>query len=103
MNKHIGSSLNDFLAEEGLLAESEMVAVKRLLAHQVEKAMKAKKMNKTQMADEMGTSRAALNRLLDPVNTSITLHTLERAARVVGKHVHIALTNNMPHKAASTG
>lgn len=98
MNKYIGSSLNDFLAEEDLLAESEIVAVKRLLAKQVEKAMKDKKLNKTQMADEMGTSRAALNRLLDPLNTSITLHTLERAARAVGKHIHIALKNYVPQE-----
>lgn len=91
MNKHIGSSFNDFLAEEGLLAESEMVAVKRILALQVEKAMKEKHITKTKMAEIMGTSRAALKRLLDPLNTSITLHTLEKAARAVGKTLHVAL------------
>lgn len=91
MNKHIGSSFNDFLAEEGLLAESEMVAVKRILALQLENAMKEKHITKTRMAKIMGTSRAALKRLLDPLNTSITLHTLEKAARAVGKTLHVAL------------
>lgn len=91
MNKHIGSSLNDFLAEEGLLAESELVAVKRIVALQVEKAMQEKALSKTKMAQNMGTSRAALDRLLDPTNTSITLHTLEKAARVIGRTLHVAL------------
>jgi antitoxin HicB len=99
MNPHIGSSLNDFLAEEGMLEESELVAVKRVLAQQVEKAMKDKCLNKTQMAQQMGTSRAALNRLLDPFNTSITLHTLERAAHAVGKRIHLAIMNYPSYQA----
>lgn len=91
MNKHIGSSLNDFLAEESLLAESELVAVKKLVALQVEKAMREKTLSKTKMAQYMGTSRAALNRLLDPANTAITLHTLEKAARAVGRTLHVGI------------
>ena len=91
MNKHIGSSLDDFLEEEGLLAESELVAVKRILACQVEKAMQEKALSKTKMAQSMGTSRAALDRLLDPANTAITLHTLERAARAVGRSLHVSI------------
>ncbi len=89
--KHIGSSLNEFLAEEDLLIESELVAIKRLLAAQVEKAMRDKEMSKTKMAKKMGTSRMALERLLDSTNTSVTLHTLERAAHAVGKKLHIAI------------
>ncbi len=91
MNKHIGSSLNEFLAEEDLLIESELVAIKRILASQVEKAMHDKHYSKTQMADEMGTSRAALERLLSSTNTSVTLYTLEKAARAVGKKLHVAI------------
>ena len=91
-NKHIGSSLNEFLAEEDLLIESELMAIKRLLAAQVEKAMHDKEMSKTRMAKKMGTSRTALERLLEPTNTSVTLHTLERAAHAVGKKLHIAIT-----------
>lgn len=89
--KHIGSTLNEFLAEEDLLIESELMAIKRLLAAQVEKAMRDKDMSKTKMAKKMGTSRMALERLLDSTNTSVTLHTLDRAAHVVGKKLHIAI------------
>ena len=91
-NKHIGSSLNEFLVEEDLLIESELMAIKRLLAVQVEKAMHDKKMSKTKMAKKMGTSRTALERLLEPTNTSVTLHTLERAAHAVGKKLHIDIS-----------
>ncbi len=91
MNKHIGSSLNDFLAEEDLLIESELVAIKRILAVQVEKAMHDKHLSKTGMAKKMGTSRSALERLLDAKNTSITLSTLEKAARAVGKKLLVAI------------
>ncbi len=92
MNKHIGSSLNEFLAEEDLLVESELIAIKRIIAWQVEKEMRTKHITKTKMARDMGTSRAALERLLDPENTSTTLHTLERAARAVGKRLHVAIS-----------
>jgi len=91
MNKHVGSSLNDYLAEEGLLVESELVAVKRVIACHIEQAMREKDMNKTKMAAKMGTSRAALDRLLDPNNTAITLHTLEKAANAVGKTLHVGI------------
>ncbi len=89
--KHIGSSLNDFLEEEGLLEESELVAVKRIIAIQIEQTMRDKAMSKTKMAEVMGTSRASLDRLLDPVNVSITLQTLEKAARALGKRLHVAM------------
>jgi antitoxin HicB len=91
-HKHIGSSLNDFLAEEDLLVESELVAIKRILSLQVLKAMHDKKITKTQMAEDMGTSRAALQRFLDVTNTSVTLHTLERAARALNKKLHVTIT-----------
>lgn len=91
MNKHIGSSLNDFLAEEGLLAESELIAVKRILAYEVENTMRKEALSKTKMAKSMGTSRATLDGLLDPTNTTITLDTLEKAARVIGKTLHIGI------------
>ena len=81
-NEHVGSDFDDFLAEEGLLAETEAVAVKRVIAYQVEQFMKEQKLSKTQMSRRMMTSRAALERLLDPDNQSVTLQTLDRAARV---------------------
>lgn len=91
MNKHIGTSLNSFLEEEGLLEESELVATKRIIALQVEKAMLDQNLNKTTMADSMRTSRAALDRLLDPANPAVTLQTLYRAARAVGKKLRVSV------------
>ena len=80
MSKHIGSNFDDFLEEEGVLAEAEAIAVKRVLAFQLEELMKAQKLNKSQLARRMNTSRSALERLLDPDNPSLTLLTLDRAA-----------------------
>lgn len=92
MNKHFGSDFDDFLAEEGILAEVEAVAVKRVLAWQIEQEMKQKNLSKTEMARRMGTSRAALDRLLDPKNTSVTLQTLSKAAQTLGKRLQVSLT-----------
>ncbi len=89
MNKHIGSNFDDFLEEEGLLAETEAIAIKRVIAYQVTELMKSQNMSKVAMAKRMKTSRSALDRLLDPKNTSITLQTLERAAHAVGKRLRI--------------
>ncbi len=91
MNKHIGSDFDDFLEEEGLLAEVEATAFKRVLVYQVEELMKSQQLTKTEMARRMQTSRASLNRLLDPSNPSITLQTLERAAAALGKRLRIEL------------
>ena len=92
MNKHIGNNFDDFLEEEGLLAETESVAIKRVIAFQVAHLMKTNKISKVAMARQMNTSRSALDRLLDPQNTSITLQTMERAAHVMGKRLRIDLT-----------
>ena len=90
MNKeHLGSDFDDFLKEEGLLAEAEAVAVKRVVAYQVAALMEENDLTKTRMAQLMQTSRAALDRLLDPTNESVTLHTLEQAALVLGKRLRI--------------
>ena len=91
-NEYIGSNFDDFLAEEGLLAETETVAVKRVIAYQVEQMMKEQNLTKTEMSRRMNTSRAALERLLDPANQSITLQTLERAAKALGRRLQITLT-----------
>jgi predicted thioesterase len=95
-NPHIGSSFEDFLAEEGLLDDCTHAAIKRVVAWQVAQAMQERGLTKAAMAHEMHTSRAALNRLLDPDNTSVTLHTLQRAAFVVGKRVQITLEDARP-------
>jgi predicted XRE-type DNA-binding protein len=89
--KHLGSDFDDFLAEEGLLEEVEAVATKRVLAFQIAQAMEERKLSKAAMARQMKTSRSALDRLLDPEVPSVTLLTIERAARVLGKRVRIEM------------
>jgi len=91
MSKHIGSKFDAFLDQEGILAETEAVAVKRVIAFQLGELMKEQKLTKTQLAKRMGTSRSALERLLDPDNASVTLLTLERAAKALGKTIRIEL------------
>jgi antitoxin HicB len=89
--KYIGSDFDDFLAEEGLLVQIETVAIKRAIAYQVNQMMAEQKLSKAAMARRMHTSRAALERLLDPENESVTLHTMGKAAEALGKHLQIRL------------
>ncbi|MBK7052100.1 MAG: XRE family transcriptional regulator [Rhodoferax sp.] len=91
-NKHIGSNFDDFLAEEALLENATATAMKRVIAWQIEQEMKVQKLSKTAMATKMHTSRAALNRLLDATDTSLTLTTLASAAAALGKRVRVELT-----------
>lgn len=90
---HIGSSFDDFLAEEGILERVNARALKRVIAWQLSQAMDAKQLTKTEMSERMGTSRTAVDRLLDPSNGSVTLLTLERAASAVGKRLRIELVD----------
>ncbi len=91
-NKHIGSNFDDFLAEEALLEDTTATAMKRVIAWQIAQEMKAQKLSKTAMAAKMHTSRAALNRLLDATDTSLTLTTLASAAAALGKRVRVELS-----------
>jgi antitoxin HicB len=95
-NPHIGSSFDDFLEEENLLAEANEIAIKRVIAWQLQQEIESKNMTKTSVAKAMGTSRAAVDRLLDPNNTSITLLTLSKAARILGKSIKIDLIDSLP-------
>ena len=88
---HRGSDLRAFLKEEGILEEAEARALKRVLALQVEKLLDQSDLTKAEMAARMRTSRAALDRLLDASNTSLTLTTLGKAARALGRKVRIEL------------
>ena len=90
-NPHIGSSFDIFLDEENLLTQVNEIAIKRVIAWQIQQEIETKQMTKTGVAKAMGTSRAAVDRLLDPDNTSVTLNTLDRAARVLGKRIKIEL------------
>lgn len=90
-NKHIGSSFDDFLDKEGLLAEAKATAVKRVLAYQIRKEMEERQISKSALASMMRTSRSSLDRLLDPENPSVTLLTLESAALALGKKLNVQL------------
>ncbi|MBI5953864.1 MAG: XRE family transcriptional regulator [Chloroflexi bacterium] len=89
--KHIGSNFDDFLKEEKIYERVQAAAIKRVVAYQIAEEMKKKNLTKTEMASRMKTSRAALERLLDPENASITLFTLERAASALGKTLRVEL------------
>jgi antitoxin HicB len=89
INKHKGSNFDDFLAKEGLLDDVDAVAIKRVIAYELTKTMKKEKMSKTTLAANLKTSRSALDRLLDPNNTSITLNSLVKAAHLLGKKLQI--------------
>ena len=90
-NPHIGSSFESFLDEEGLLEACTAVAIKRVLARQIERAMEERGLTKSAMAKAMRTSRPQLDRLLDPANPSVTLDTLQRAAAAVGRKLRLEL------------
>jgi antitoxin HicB len=90
-NKHIGTSFDSFLVEEGLLAQASTVATKRVITYQIKQEMKKRNLAKSELAKQMKTSRAALERLLDPNNESVTLHTLEKAAVALGKKLEVKL------------
>jgi len=90
-SKYLGSNFDDFLAEEGLLGEVEALAIKRILVARLEQAMSKRQLSKTDLAKIMHTSRAALNRLLDQNNTSVTLHTIVKAAKCLDQKITISL------------
>ncbi len=90
-NKHLGSSFDNFLEEEGLRADTEAAAIKKVIAYQIEMEMKRANLSKSALAERMHTSRSALDRLLDPANVSVTLQTLERVALALGKNLKIEM------------
>lgn len=90
-NPHVGSDFDEFLHEENIFDEAQAVAVKRVLAFQLEQNMKKARLTKTAMAKRMGTTRAQLDRLLNPENPATTLATLVKAAGALGKRVKISL------------
>ena len=92
-NIHRGSSLDDFLKKEGIYSEVVAQAEKEILAWKLQSAMKEKKMTISALAKRMQTSRAAINRILDPANPSITLGTLEKAALALGKRWRFELVD----------
>lgn len=96
---HSGSSFDSFLEEEGILEEVEAVAIKRVLAWQLEQAMKQQQKTKQAIAKQLRTSRSQLDRLLDPQNASVTLDTMSRVARALGKRLIVRVTDVKPKTA----
>jgi antitoxin HicB len=92
-NPHIGSDFDDFLIDEGIYDETQAIAVKRVVAFELEAGMQKAQLTKTAMAKRMGTTRAQLDRLLNPNNPATTLQTLVKAAGAVGKQVRISFVN----------
>jgi antitoxin HicB len=90
---HSGSTFDSFLEEEGIREDVEAVAIKRVLAWQLEQAMQEQQKTKQAMAKQLHTSRSQLDRLLDPRNVSVTLDTITRAARALGKRVIIRVAD----------
>ncbi|MDR1248097.1 MAG: helix-turn-helix domain-containing protein [Treponema sp.] len=90
-NQFIGSSFDDFLEEEKIGEEVEAGAIKKIIAYQLRETLEKEHLTKTELAQRLSTSRAAVDRLLDPDNESVTLLTLKKAASVLGKKLKLAL------------
>jgi antitoxin HicB len=90
-NPHIGSDFDAFLREEGIYEEVEATALKKVIAAALEKQMKRRRISVSKLANELGTSRAAIDRILDGENTSITLNTISRTASALGCRVKLAI------------
>jgi hypothetical protein len=90
-NPHIGSTLNDFLSEEGVLAECQAEAIKKVVSWQLDAYIKEHRITKIAMAQKLDTSRGGLDRLLDANNTSVTLNSLTRAVEAMGKRLEISI------------
>lgn len=93
-NRHIGSDFDALLAEQGELEEATAVAVKRVIAWQIEQAMQSTSVNKSALAKRMHTSRTVVDRMLDATDTGLTLETMTRAATALGFRVKVDLVAN---------
>ncbi len=91
--EHTGSTFDSFLEEEGIREEVEAVAVKRVISWQLAEAMRKKRTTKQALAKELRTSRSQLDRLLDPENTAVSLDTISRAAKALGKRLIIRIAD----------
>jgi antitoxin HicB len=91
LKPNMKSDFDEFLEADGILADAEATAIKRVIAYQIEQEMKAQNITKTKMAELMHTSRAVVNRLLNPKSSSLTLNTLESATHALGKQLNISI------------
>jgi len=91
LKENMNSDFDEFLVDDDIYEEVNDIAIKRVIAYQLEQEMKAQNITKTKMAELMNTSRAVVNRLLNPDNSSLTLHTLESATQALGKRLNISI------------
>lgn len=91
--RNIGSTLETYLEKEGLRRDAEAVATKRVIAFRLSELMRQQELTKRELAVRMGTSRAALDRLLDPDNPAVTLRTLQAAAAALGRKLQVTLSD----------
>jgi len=91
LKENMHSDFDEFLVDDGTYEDVNDIAIKRVIAYQLEQEMKAQNITKTKMAELMNTSRAVVNRLLNPDNSSLTLHTLESATQALGKRLNISI------------
>jgi len=99
---HSGSTFDSFLEEEGILEETEALAIKRVIAWQLEQAMKEKHITKYAMAKRLHTSRSQVDRLLHPDNIGVTISTLSKAAKAVGKRIALKVVDATPRQSFRT-
>lgn len=92
IEKNMKSDFDEFLKDDNVYEEVNEIAIKRVIAYQLEQEMKVQNITKTKMAEMMNTSRAVVNRLLNPDNSSLTLHTLQSATNVLGKKLNISIS-----------
>ncbi len=90
-NKHKGPTLDAFLQEEGINEELSIIVAKERIAFQLQQAMKKKRISKVKLAEMMDTSRTQIDRILDPTSGNITIETLQRVARIVGRELRVEL------------
>jgi antitoxin HicB len=90
-NPHWGSTLDDFLEEEGIREEATTAAIKKVIAWQLDEEMKKKQITKKRLAELMHTSRAQIDRILDPEKGNVTIETLQRAASLLGRQLRLEL------------
>jgi len=91
LKQNMNSDFDEFLVDDDIYEEANDIAIKRVIAYQLEEEMKSQNITKTKMAELMNTSRAVVNRLLNPDNSSLTLHTLESATQALGKRLNISI------------
>src|SRR5437870_5418237 len=90
-NPHWGSTLDDFLQEEGIYQEATIAAIKKVIAWQLAEEMRKKSITKKRLAELMHTSRAQIDRILDPDKGNVTIETLQRAASLLGRQLRLEL------------